>query len=552
MVSRRARTVEYLLPGLVVLAALLYYSLYFRSGFELADEGSAALLSLRILRGERPFTDLTLGYNVLWFYPITAIFALIGPNFVAMKAWFFILATVTAVTGFFTVKKVTHSRWMALAVGLALVLLPGSPYKSYIPLIVVANMWAMAQLACDSPSLRRLAVNAGIGGAVLGLGYLIRVDVGMLLHGVWFGVLFMKGLQPRAIARWSVGAGSFCAAVVLVHAPVCAVASVQGFLHPFLAQYVNTFGMLAGPVMQVVQPPPAPIPSPVSVPGPVVVDEQVRVAQQLARPSGTEVVEAVKWEDQAFAFLTYAPVGSLGLVALALLVRWRTGEGVAAPQRLALALTFAGAPLAAYPQFLLFRPDVPHLSEFMPGCILALGVGAFGLAAARLPRFRLLGSAFLALHLCVYAAWALVTPFTGTIKAREKRTALFEAKNGVSVYLKRREAATYRRIAELVEMHSQPGEYVICYPYFPGINFMTDRPTYEKYLYIDNLQRPAGWYEETVWEMEHYRPAVIILRDWEIHGPGTAFSVWAADVKAYIQEHYRLLDTVGHYDIYAR
>lgn len=550
MVSRSARRVEILLPGLLLLAALIYYALYFRSGFELADEGSVALLSLRILQGERPFIDLTLGYNVLWFYPITGLFALIGPNFVAMKVWFFALAAVTALAGYFTVKKVTGSRWVALAAGLALVLLPGSPYKTYIPLIIVANMLCMSRLVLDSATTRRLAMNSAIGGAALGLGYLIRIDVAMLLHALWIVLILLHGIGREALARWAAAAAALFAAALLIHAPVAAVALSQGFAAPFFAQYSDTFGMFAGPVKDLAQIAPAPLPPPAATEAtePVAAGPP-QVAIQLARPSGAVVVDAAKWEDRAFALLTYAPIASALLAGAGMLLPWRS---FGMSRRLQLSAIFAVAPLAAYPQFLLFRPDAPHLSEFMPGCLVSLCVGAFAFATARVLSLRHLGSALLVLHAALYAAWAFEAKFTGTINARTKRNVLFEAENGVSVYLKRREAATYRRIAELVAAHSQPGEYVVCYPYFPGINFMTNRPTYEKFLYIDNLMRPKGWFAETVAEIDHYRPALIITRDWEIHGPGTEFSVWAADVKQHIAERYRHLETVGHFEIYAR
>src|SRR5438105_4254707 len=97
-------------PLLLALLAVIYYSLYFRFGFNLADDGSVALLSQRILHGERPVRDLLLGYNILWFYPITALFAIFGVNFIVARIWFFALASVTAVLAYFLLVKISGGK----------------------------------------------------------------------------------------------------------------------------------------------------------------------------------------------------------------------------------------------------------------------------------------------------------------------------------------------------------------------------------------------------------------------------------------------------------
>src|SRR5205823_6583952 len=68
---------------LLLLGALCYFGSYYRHGLNFRDEGGTeALLAKRLLEGERPFLDLVLGYNLLWFYPIVGLFKLFGVNFV--------------------------------------------------------------------------------------------------------------------------------------------------------------------------------------------------------------------------------------------------------------------------------------------------------------------------------------------------------------------------------------------------------------------------------------------------------------------------------------
>src|SRR5439155_22017931 len=95
---------------LLTLIAAVYYSLYFRYGFNIADDGSVVLLSQRILGGERPIRDLMLGYNVLWFYPISGLFALFGVNFIVARVWFFALATLTAMLVYFLLAKISDNK----------------------------------------------------------------------------------------------------------------------------------------------------------------------------------------------------------------------------------------------------------------------------------------------------------------------------------------------------------------------------------------------------------------------------------------------------------
>src|SRR5688572_19141676 len=87
---------------IVLLAiALGYYASYYRYGIGFRDEGqTVAFGAQRLLNGERPFEDVFLGYNVLWFYPVVALYDLFGVSYVLLRGWCFALSTLTAVLGF--------------------------------------------------------------------------------------------------------------------------------------------------------------------------------------------------------------------------------------------------------------------------------------------------------------------------------------------------------------------------------------------------------------------------------------------------------------------
>src|SRR2546425_8483411 len=202
-----------------------YYSLYFRSGFNLADEGNVALLSKMLLEGKRPFLDVALNYNLLWFYPIVALFKVFGVSLVVMKVYFFTLALITALFGYLTVNKVTGKPWLAFLAGLLLVAIPGTPYRTYIPLLAVANGYLLARAALLSPATWNYWMSVLAGAVALGLTFLVRVEVGLFFSLLWVGLTVCRVFDARinwiAKALYAPGNLLLIALVAwLVHVPV--------------------------------------------------------------------------------------------------------------------------------------------------------------------------------------------------------------------------------------------------------------------------------------------------------------------------------------------
>lgn len=77
-------------PTLVVFSILatiayFYYGAFYNYSFNLTDDGSVALISEKLYKGERPFLDVTLGYGLLWFYPLVFLFKLFGVKFYVIR-----------------------------------------------------------------------------------------------------------------------------------------------------------------------------------------------------------------------------------------------------------------------------------------------------------------------------------------------------------------------------------------------------------------------------------------------------------------------------------
>ncbi|MEA3209727.1 MAG: hypothetical protein QOE70_2784 [Chthoniobacter sp.] len=553
-------------PWMVALLALAcgYYGSYVQYGIGFRDEGqTVALGAQRLLNGEVPLKQVVLSYNVLWFYPVVGLFKVFGVSYVLLRAWCLALSTLTAVLGFLLVEKTTRRPWIAFLVAVVLVLIPGSPFKNYIPLLAVANTLCLLHLALVPAESRAVLIKTLVGGVVLGLSFLIRIDIAILFAVIWAGLLLARmltGNQPwrSRVLLWPAGFAVLAGAVLAVHWPVWRDAQRRGFDRELAAEYYEKWRMLTLPVERLLHHPPRRALQPAHAG----VHAQTPRRAALAAPDDTTAEPAadkgilqragIKDLDRAgqnvgavFLFLAYAPVLSVlvlvtwGLVTMIRGLRWRDSEE---QQRGLGVLVLMGGALTTFPQFFFFRPDIPHLSEFMPG-FLASTAAASGLLWARTKtwkNWRTLLTAFLLVHVAVYVFRVLPDRWAGTYAVRNKRTKFFAAENGVRVYVSSRELTGLTAIQQLLRTYApKPNDYVVCYPYSPGINLLANRPTYERNVYVDNATRTTRWDAEAIARIEKFQPAVIVLSDWDINGTkASRFSVWAVKAKTWIQTHY--------------
>lgn len=255
-----ARRLPWLL--LLIVIAIVYYGSYVQYGINFHDDGATfALDAKRLLAGEVPFKDVELGYNVLWFYPAVGLFKLFGVNFVLLRGYCFALSVLTAVLGFLTLERVSRQAWLAFLVALVLVLVPGMTFKNYMPLLAVANIFCLVHWALGArPQRVQVATEEGAteeyldvpcapswgwlvaGAFVLGLTFLIRIDVGTFFLLLWLGGEWLLALRPLASpgARAALLIGGPLVTIVIataVHIPVYLDAVNRGFDKRFVAAY---------------------------------------------------------------------------------------------------------------------------------------------------------------------------------------------------------------------------------------------------------------------------------------------------------------------------
>jgi hypothetical protein len=380
---------------------------------------------------------------------------------------------------------------------------------------------------------------------------------------MWVGLVFLRLFDVRFSVRarrmQSLGAlGILLAALLLTHLPAYAAAATGGYATEFRKQYGGWANFLRGEAGSLVttegagrkgETRPAMMPKPGRKPG------QKPDRTTLPRVSW-DTFTSFSSDKSALFVLTYVPI-----VMYTMLVGWAGFSVVrhmfartfTLDQKSTVSLLLLGASLTTFAQFFFFRPDRPHLSEFMPGYIVAAVSTVWLLPGL----FRGIAAAILGCQMALFGWFALDHYSAGTIAARitikENKRVLFEGANGVRVNVHQKTYAELEGIRKAVAEHSKPGEWLVCYPYQPGYNVMTDRPSYERELYNDNATAPRNWSRETIEKMQEKQPAIVIIDDRAINQvEASRFSKWAAPVYKHVRNTYGLIGKIETIEIYGR
>ena len=571
------------------------------------------MVALRLLEGQRPIADTFLGYNVLWFYPVVALFKVFGPSYTALRIFFFSLCTLTGLISFRMVRKCTDCATVAFLAALLVLLIPGQMFRNYMAFVVVLNMATLlSAYVLPSRNFQVRLCWMGACGVTLAIAWLIRVDVGFFLSCVWLGLAIIYPVRSGGF--WNVlrHLGVALAGVLLtgllfllLHLPVYLDATRRGFGPEFTGQYEQWPALIQSKGREVIgtaiqsasgifshperpcnvpKPPPkqteATTPrtevvaadvesvesvkqkplAPVEPPKAINKSREIQAAHAtLARRS----INAASARDRMLAINLRLPILISLLLGVAALGGWCSAlyrhDEKLREQSLIL-LTCLGCSLTLFPQYFFWRPDMVHLSEFMVPMTLTILIACFlmggmwvrcrGFLRFGLGIFVLLGS----LTLVLYYINACQSQSSGGIAASLNKRIEFHAANGVNVVLTPAEFTDASAISRIIKAVSSPGEYLICYPYNPEINFMTDRPSYEYNFYIDNAMVSSGkFHEETIAKIERWHPVAFVITNWEVNNTEySQFKNWASATYGYISEHYQLAYRHGNLEVFVR
>jgi hypothetical protein len=575
--------------GLLLAFAFIYYGQYYRAGlYPAAEGGLEGVVALRLMEGQRPIIDTFLGYNLLWFYPVVWIFKLVGPSYTALRLFFLTLCTVTGLVAFRIVLKSTGRAWASFLAAILVLVIPGQMFRNYMAFVAVVNM-ALFLSAYVLPSrgiCRRLSWMAACG-VMLGVTYLIRIDVGVFLSFVLLGLIFLFTLFPWSDAslrkRILIALAGLALALLgmfATHLPVYLDAERRGFSREFMNQYLQWPDMIRvqgvkmiGIASQIVsarhqgdeltsgrkqktdysvQP---------AVGG--VHSTAAPVASKISREAlERRSVFSGDTRGRMLALNIYLPVLVLLMLAVgwfACLVRALFYRDEEAGRRALVVLTCLGSSLVLFPQYFFWRPDMVHLSEFMVPMTVTMIVSAVlcfdsWKSAGRFFRaYAGLSVFLLGVTLVLYYINACQSQSSGGIATMQKKRVEFHAANGVRVKLTPEEFKDASAIQEIITAVSGPGEYVICYPYNPEVNFMTDRPSYEHNLYSDNAIPADRFNSEAVAKIEKYRPVGFVITDWEVNNTKESrFSNWASATYGYIASNYVRAYRNGIVEVFVR
>ncbi|MGH8048883.1 MAG: hypothetical protein ACREKL_16700 [Chthoniobacterales bacterium] len=586
-------------PLVLVVFAVCYYGQYYRSGLNLGGEGgTVAVNAIRLNEGWLPIKDTTLNYNVLWFYPVAWLFKITGPDYIALRIYFFALCLAAGLMGFLIVRRVTGLGWYALGAGLLIVAIPGMQFRNYVGLLPLLNAWVLlhAFVLAPRPGMRKWLWFA-CAGLVLGLTFLVRIEEGMFFSAIYFGLvaLYPMGVRGEFLKRatTAIGGGILCAAVaVAIHLPFYADAKIRDFGPEFIGQYSTIWHQIIYEIDRRIPGGHASAESfaPPVVSAPAMQGEWIPVRFKGAPKNWAEKVIAEREKhdgmdrggrprqelrdlfhqasvyDGIFILILHLPilVSAIVIAAAGSVLAWAIIRANAKAKESALVcLVTLGSALTLFSQYFFFRPDTPHLSEFMIPFMIAMACASFYAMQVAvgfcswIVRLGCVG--FVAL--CVISEGLFVfhsfqKESAGTIAAARKRSSEVVAENGVRVLLKERERDRIQAIHDLIMDNSQPGEWVVTFPYSPTINFMTNRPSYLKNLYVDNASAGRNFKEEMINDLRENNPAVIVIDQRDINDTEISrFKNWAAPVYEWIRQHYTRvgadLDLDGN-EIYVR
>jgi len=570
---KKANSIRWWFPWLLVGIALAYYATYALSGLDLGGEGgTTAVYAQRLLERQRPFVDTFLSYNVLWFYPFVWLFQIFGPNFTVVRIFFFVLSIITALLAYRTVLRVSNSGLLAFGCALVLILIPGIQFRNYLGLIGVGNLAALLEafgLPHRSPKHRLIWII--IAALAVALTFLIRIDLGFFfcaaaLASVVAYLLLGEERVRRRLSNALVTIIALPVTFLVVHLPVSYYAEQHGFAAAFWEEYLSYWQFIEEKAVSVagVEPVKSSHPTQLSrriqpvanaTPAPALADRSTRKL-----PVWTQMFTEKFGKRRILVFLLYYPVlsgaflaGAALFLAVSGMMRNRANE-----KSEALVLIIGlGSAFTLFPQYFFFRPDPQHLSEMM--CpFLVVSACSFGMAIRRWnspkswsrwsTRLWLL---FLLVQLWFYLDYGLAVPWMGSIGRKKPNEQFFRADNGVLAYLPKEQKPDYEALYQAVTRNSAQNDWVICYPYAPTVNFMTNRRSYFYNLYVDNATRSPTFDQEAIAAIEQKKPAVILIDDDPINATESSrFSVWAPATLAYIKSHYRYVGTYVRNAVY--
>lgn len=514
--------------GLLFTAALAYYGAYVaRFPYGFGDEGYLHYVAFAIQEGRVPLQDIQL-YNYLpgLFYAFAGVFEVFGPDILAARMIMMAGLAVTPVLLYRIALRFVDRR-LAFALAVVVLLVPGPWDKFYVGLLGLALLHAMLMLY-DRPGRR----SGWIYGALLGLAFIVRIDTafaGLFLLAA--AMLLRQWLWPDRTGRLSGIFAPALVAAVLITLPMHGLLAHQGILE---ASYLQIFDFVKG------------------------VLPSVAASEKLSPPSLGYLFKFSRQGSTAQLFyLSFVPLILLALCT-AFQVRSAIGNPSARPSAAILVLVLVWS-LTNVPQYALERPDPHHLTQRTTYIALVSGLAAdrsvrwlrdhfrapaAGVVVASLFAFYLLGFAL------KHSAFA--EGGTGLRYIQRSMVTWKRLSNGVT-YPARFGDGTHD-IVTYVLANTEGTDRVAAYPFFPGVNFLSQRLMPGRHVYVIPERTRPSVETRVISDLRAERvPLILYLPGQNIHGKVGARPInFMGRIHAYIERYYRPVLVRGAVTLYSR
>ena len=203
--SRAVRPGTEAAPGVwtivaVFIAAVLCLALCMDRNLNVYDEGFMLLDATRVLDGELPHRDFYTNYGPGQIYVLAALYKLFGVSVLVERAWDTVVRAGIVVLVLVLVNQVA-SRWIALAAAAAsLIALASFGFYAYPVFPALAAALASAAFLVPAFTVPQSAARLVAAGVCVGIGMLVRYDVGIALFGSEGAILAFNAWSKRSSA----------------------------------------------------------------------------------------------------------------------------------------------------------------------------------------------------------------------------------------------------------------------------------------------------------------------------------------------------------------
>ena len=493
------RTTNRLVEGSLLLAGLLYYGLSLsRFPLSLWDEGYLYYVAHALQRGCVPYIDIQL-YSYLpgLFYLFAGIFEIFGVSVFAARMLMLAGLTLTPWL-LYRIARQLANQAVAFGIAAVVLLVPGPWWKFYVGLLNVGLLYCALRLLTTTSRGWSFAY-----GVVAGIALNIRIDAafsgfGLLLVVFALHVWLRQG-ETRRTDQPCLMTHLFpplLAGVTLTVLPVQLFLASHDILLAYYAQYADFTGMITPRLFS---------------------------AENLSPPALQDLFDIFErtWA-AATAWVFY--LSFIPLVGLTLFILWQWfGEqsGPARQTHLAALILVAIWAVMNTPQYAFERPDVSHLTQRGPAILLPLGIllsavlGWSQQGRSRVGRGVAIAVAVgLSAYAGLYAIKHLVCNEGGGYRFYAHSAQWRTLSNGLSY-----PTVPHASVGPLVEYilrHTEDNDTIAALPYFPGVNFLSQRLMPGRHVYaIPEVMRP-GLQDELIHDITSAR-YVIYLRQQNIH-----------------------------------